>query len=58
MEALSFTVTLKFVLPGVVGVPEITPVELFIDSPAGSEPLVTVQLEYGGTPPVAARVTE
>jgi hypothetical protein len=48
-------VTVKFDGPAVVGVPEITPVELFKDSPAGRLPVVTAH-EYGVTPPVAARV--
>ncbi len=41
--ALSFTVTLNDALPAVDGVPPITPVEAFSVSPAGSDPLLTVQ---------------
>jgi len=55
---LSLTVTLNEELPAVVGVPPITPVEAFRDKPAGSEPLATVQLPYGGVPPAAASVCE
>jgi hypothetical protein len=39
----SVTVTLKLVVPAVVGVPEITPPELRV-SPAGSVPLLTYQV--------------
>ena len=45
----------KFEVPAVVGVPEITPVEELIDSPAGSVPTVTENV-YGGVPPVACTV--
>jgi hypothetical protein len=51
----SVTVTVKFDVPAVVGVPEIAPVELFKDSPAGKLPVVTDQ-EYGETPPAACNV--
>jgi hypothetical protein len=40
----SFTWTVKLEVPVVVGVPEITPVEVLSDSPAGSEPLVVDQV--------------
>jgi hypothetical protein len=50
----SVTVTVKFEAPVKlpVGVPEITPVELFRVSPAGRLPAVTAH-EYGVIPPVA-----
>jgi hypothetical protein len=44
----------KFAVPAVVGVPEITPPE-DRDNPAGGEPDARDQL-YGVTPPVAASV--
>jgi hypothetical protein len=44
----------KLDVPVAVGVPEITPVAVRV-SPAGSVPLAIDQ-EYGGVPPVAARV--
>ena len=50
----SVTRTVKFEVPAVVGVPEITPPELK-ESPAGRLPLWRDQL-YGVTPPVAASV--
>jgi hypothetical protein len=53
----SVTATPKLVLPVLVGVPEITPVEASRLSPAGREPEVTAQ-EYGATPPVAWSVAE
>jgi hypothetical protein len=53
----SVTVTPKLVLPAVVGVPEITPVEASRLSPAGREPEVIAQ-EYGVMPPVAWSVAE
>jgi hypothetical protein len=40
----SVTVTVKFDGPAVVGVPEITPVEVFSESPVGRLPVVTAQL--------------
>jgi hypothetical protein len=40
----SVTVTVKFDVPAVVGVPEIAPVELFSESPLGRLPVVTAQL--------------
>ena len=39
----SVTLTVKDEVPDAVGVPEITPEEAFSDSPAGSEPLLTLQ---------------
>jgi hypothetical protein len=51
----SVTCTVKFVIPAAVGVPLIIPVESFSASPAGKLPLEIAQ-EYGGVPPVAARV--
>jgi hypothetical protein len=47
----------KLKLPDAVGVPEITPVALLRESPAGIEPAVIDQ-EYGAFPPLAARVAE
>ena len=44
MLALSVTVTLKFCIPAVVGVPLIRPVAVFKLSPAGSDPAVTAQV--------------
>ena len=44
--------------PRSVGVPLITPVAGFKLRLGGSEPLETVQLLYGGVPPVAARLWE
>jgi hypothetical protein len=44
-------------VPASTGVPEITPVEAFSDSPGGSDPAETVQV-YGLVPPVAASVPE
>ena len=41
-----------------VGVPAITPVLEFNSRPAGSDPLVTNQLVYGGVPPITVRVAE
>ena len=50
----SVTLTVKFEVPAVVGVPEITPPELK-ERPAGRVPESSDQL-YGVTPPVAASV--
>ena len=55
--AESVTCAVKLEVPIAVGVPEMTPVALVSDSPAGSEPLDIDQL-YGGVPPLAARVAE
>ena len=49
----SVTVALKLDVPGLVGVPDITPVELFSDRPEGRD--VTDHV-YGGIPPVACSV--
>lgn len=54
---VSITRTVKLDLPEVVGVPEITPLVLFRASPAGSLPLLMLQV-YGLTPPLAATVAE
>ena len=43
-------------LPAVVGVPEITPVVVFKDNPAGRLPEARVQVVYVPLPPVAAKV--
>jgi len=51
----SVTVTVKFVVPEAVGVPEMAPVEAFRIRPAGKLPVVTVH-EYGVMPPVACNV--
>jgi hypothetical protein len=40
----SVAVTVMLDVPAVVGVPEIAPVELFKDSPAGKLPVVTDQV--------------
>jgi hypothetical protein len=50
----SVTVTVKFEVAAVVGVPEITPAELSVN-PAGSVPVVTAHV-YGVVPLLAARV--
>ena len=52
---LSVTVAATVAVPAVVGVPLMTPVEVLIDSPAGSPVAAHV---YGAMPPVAARVTD
>jgi phosphoribosylcarboxyaminoimidazole (NCAIR) mutase len=52
----SCTWTVKFDVAAVVGVPVIAPVAAFKLRPAGSEPVITVQLTYGGVPPVAPNV--
>ena len=51
----SVTLTVKFDVCAVVGVPVSAPVEPFRDSPAGSPPELRDQW-YGGAPPVAPRV--
>jgi len=58
LPALSFTVTLNEKVPAVVGVPLIVPLLALKLRPAGSVPLLTVQLLYGGVPPVAVSVAE
>ena len=51
----SITWTVKLLVPAVVGVPLITPVEAFKLNPAGRTPIVILQL-YGVLPPEAVRV--
>ncbi len=58
LPRLSLTVTPNDGAPAVVGVPLMTPLVAFRDNPAGSDPLLTVQLLYGGVPPLAPRVWE
>jgi hypothetical protein len=53
--AESATATVNEEEPGVVGVPEITPVEEARDKPPGRLPVLTDQA-YGEVPPDAARV--
>ena len=53
----SVTLTVKFEVPAVVGVPLITPVEALRERPAGKEPVRTLQAR-GGTPSEAVRVAE
>ena len=55
----SVTVTVKLVVPAVVGVPEIAPVAGFKVSPGGRLvlPPTTVQLMKGWMPPAACKVT-
>jgi hypothetical protein len=54
---VSVTVTMKVNVPGVVGVPEITPEVGLRFSPGGGEPLVTAQLQ-GHVSGAATRVVE
>jgi hypothetical protein len=56
--ALSFTVTVNEYVPAAVGVPPITPLEEFNVSPGANAPLLTVQLRYGGVPPLALNACE
>ena len=58
LPKLSLTVTLNEAVAAVVGVPLMTPVDAARLKPAGSAPLLTVQLLYGGVPPLAIRVCE
>jgi hypothetical protein len=51
----SVTVTVKFVVPEAVGVPEMAPVAALRVRPAGKLPVVTAH-EYGVMPPVACNV--
>lgn len=51
----SVACTVKVAVPAVVGVPEITPVAAFNVKPAGSAPMVTVQLT-AGVPPLDCSV--
>ena len=53
---LSCTVTVNGNVPLAVGVPLMIPVEAFNIRPAGSAPEATVQLLYGGVPPLAPNV--
>src|ERR1019366_3874080 len=53
----STTLTVKLEVPAVVGVPEITPVEVFSVSPAGSVPEVSENLN-GAVPPVTFMAAE
>ena len=55
--AASFTCTVKEAVPAVVGVPEITPVDAAKLSPAGSAPVLTLQV-YGVVPSLACSVVE
>jgi hypothetical protein len=54
---LSLTVTVKFAVPIVVGVPEMTPVEAARVNPDGRLPDVTDHV-YAGVPPAACKVCE
>ena len=51
------TSTVKLVSHAPVGVPEMTPVEVFRLAHAGNAPLLMLHV-YGAVPPVAARVAE
>jgi hypothetical protein len=53
----SVTLTVKFEVPAVVGVPLITPVEELSKRPAGKEP-VRILHARGNTPPEAVMVAE
>src|SRR5262245_41206538 len=53
----SVTLNVMVNVPVAVGVPLITPVEAFSESPAGSEP-DAMENVYAGVPPFAARATE
>ena len=55
MPLASVTCTVNVADPAVVGVPDIRPVEVLSDNPAGREPEVTVQLS-GASPPTALTV--
>ncbi len=54
---VSLTVTVKFVVPVAVGVPEITPVEAPRVNPCGRLPEVIAHL-YAGVPPLTCKVPE
>jgi hypothetical protein len=56
-SAVSVTLTTGVNVPDTVGVPEITPVDELIVTPAGNVPAVTDHV-YGVVPPVAATVVE
>jgi hypothetical protein len=53
----SVTLTVKEKVPGVVGVPEITPVEALRASPGGREPALIAHV-YGLFPSAAVSVAE
>ena len=53
--AASVTCAVNDMVPDVVGVPEITPVDATRLNPAGSVPALTLQL-YGAVPPLACRL--
>jgi hypothetical protein len=52
----SFACTVKLVVPGAVGVPEMTPAALII-KPLGNELPLASENEYDGVPPVATTLT-
>jgi hypothetical protein len=54
--AESVTCTVNVEVPGVVGVPEIAPVDELSDNPAGSVPTVTLQVSVPA-PPLATKVS-
>jgi hypothetical protein len=49
------TCTVNVLVPAAVGVPEITPVLAFKDSPAGNVPVLSDHV-YGENPPIEDRV--
>ena len=53
--AESVTITVKFAVPTVVGVPVMAPVDAFRVRPVGRAPTEIDQV-YGAVPPLAARV--
>ena len=53
----SVTLTVKFEVPAVVGVPLMSPVETFSERPNGKEP-VSILHARGGTPSEAVKVAE
>ena len=55
-DAPSVTFTVKLLVPGEPGVPEIVPLAERLN-PEGSDPLATVHV-YGGDPPEAASTCE
>src|ERR1700690_1352821 len=54
---LSYTLTVKVLVPETVGVPAIAPLAVLSDSPGGSDPLSMAQA-YGSVPPLAVSVAE
>jgi hypothetical protein len=54
--AVSVTLTVKLAVVALVGVPEMTPVDEFSESPVGRDPDVRVHETYGVVPPLATRV--